>query len=72
MLGECRRVLQPRGRLAIYTPGPDLRGTPAAPEPWPPGHFYTDEELVGLARAAGLRDPMVYPEDGAQLLIACN
>lgn len=36
------------------------------------GHFYTDEELAGLARAAGLREPMVYPEDGAQLLIACN
>ncbi len=70
-LGECRRVLQPRGRLAIYTPGPDLRGTPAAPEPVAShGHFYTDDELAGLAGAAGLRDPMVCPEDGAQLLIA--
>ncbi len=73
VLGECRRVLQPRGRLANYTPGPDLRGTPAAPEPVAShGHFYTDEELVGLVRAAGLRDPIVYPEDGAQLLIAYN
>jgi SAM-dependent methyltransferase len=71
VLRECRRVLQPRGRVAIYTPGPELRGTPAAPEPVAShGHFYTDEELAGLARAAGLRDPMVYPEDGAQLLIA--
>jgi SAM-dependent methyltransferase len=73
VLGECRRGLQPRGCLAIYTPGPDLRGTPAAPEPVAShGHFYTDEELVGLAFAAGLRDPMVYPEDGAQLLVAYN
>jgi SAM-dependent methyltransferase len=71
VLGECRRVLRARGRLAIYTPGPDLRGTPAAPEPVASrGHFYADHELVGLASAARLRDPMVYPEDGAQLLIA--
>jgi SAM-dependent methyltransferase len=73
VLGECRRVLEARGRLAIYTPGPDLRGTPAAPEPVASlGHFYADDELAGLARAAGLRNPMVYPEDGAQLLIAYN
>jgi SAM-dependent methyltransferase len=71
VLEECRRVLQARGRLAIYTPGPDLRGTPAAPEPVAShGHFYSDDELVGLAGSVGLRDPMVYPEDGAQLLIA--
>jgi SAM-dependent methyltransferase len=70
-LGESRRVLRARGRLAIYTPGPDLRGTPAAPEPVASrGHFYADHELAGLASSAGLRDPMVYPEDGAQLLIA--
>jgi SAM-dependent methyltransferase len=70
-LGECRRVLQARGRLAIYTPGPDLRGTPAAPEPVASrGHFYADDELAALAGAARLRAPMVYPEDGAQLLIA--
>ena len=73
VLTECRRVLHPRGRLAIYTPGPELRGTPAAPEPVASrGHFYTDHELAGLANAARLRDPMVYPEDGAQLLIAYN
>ncbi len=71
VLTECRRVLQARRRLAIYTPGPDLRGTPAAPEPVASrGHFYADAELVSLASAARLRDAMVYPEDGAQLLIA--
>ncbi len=33
VLRECRRVLRPDGRLAIFTTGPELRGTPAAPEP---------------------------------------
>ena len=33
VLRECHRVLQPGGRLAVYTTGPELRGTPAAPEP---------------------------------------
>ena len=71
VLRECRRVLQARRRLAIYTPGPDLRGTPAAPEPVASrGHFYADAELLSLASAARLRDATVYPEDGAQLLIA--
>ena len=34
-LGECHRVLSPGGRLALYTTAPELRGTPAAPEPRP-------------------------------------
>jgi hypothetical protein len=35
------------GRLALYTTSPELRGTPAAPEPLASrGHFYEDEELV--------------------------
>ena len=33
VLRECLRVLIPGGRLAVYTTGPQLRGTPAAPEP---------------------------------------
>jgi ubiquinone/menaquinone biosynthesis C-methylase UbiE len=53
-LAEARRVLAPGGRLAVYTTGPQLRGTPAAPEPMASrGRFYTDEELVRLARDAG-------------------
>jgi ubiquinone/menaquinone biosynthesis C-methylase UbiE len=33
VLHECHRVLRPGGRLAVFTTGPELRGTPAAPEP---------------------------------------
>src|SRR5687768_2140075 len=40
-LRECRRVLAPGGRLALYTTSPALRGTPAAPEPLASrGRFY--------------------------------
>lgn len=45
VLRECHRVLRPGERLAIYTTGPELRGTPAAPEPIAShGHFYTDQD----------------------------
>jgi SAM-dependent methyltransferase len=70
-LRECRRVLAPRGRLAIYTTSPALRGTPAAPEPLAArGHFYEDEELAELARAAGFAGVAVADDDGGQLLTA--
>jgi SAM-dependent methyltransferase len=68
---ECQRVLRPGGRIAIYTTGPELRGTPAAPEPVASrGHFYADEELVELARRAGLGDAKVSNARGGQLLTA--
>jgi hypothetical protein len=71
VLRECRRVLRPGGRLAVYTTGPELRGTPAAPEPIASrGHFSTDEELAELARRAELRDVTVLNEGGGQLLTA--
>ena len=71
VLRECRRVLRPGGRLAVYTTGPELRGTPAAPEPIASqGHFYTDEELAELTRRAQLRHVTVRNEGGGQLLTA--
>lgn len=71
VMRECRRVLRPGGRLAVYTIGPELRGTPASPEPIASqGHFYEDEELAGLARSAGLHDITVRNDRGGQLLSA--
>ncbi len=70
VLRECRRVMSPGGRLALYTTSPALRGTPAAPEPLASrGHFYTDQELAELGREAGLRDVEV-EGDGGQLMSA--
>ena len=71
VLRECRRVLEPSGRIAIYTTGPELRGTPAAPEPLAGrSHFHDDEALAGIARRAGLGGVAVVNDDGGQLLTA--
>jgi len=71
VLGECHRVMTARGRIAIYTTAPELRGTPAAPEPPASrGHFYADEELVALARRAGFANAAVANDGGGQLLTA--
>ncbi len=70
-LRECRRVLRRGGRVAIYTTAPELRGTAAAPEPLAShAHFYSDRELLELARAAELDEPSVRNEHGGQLLSA--
>jgi SAM-dependent methyltransferase len=56
VLRECRRILRDGGRVALFTVSPEARGTPAAPEPVASrGRFYSDEELVRLARDAGFR-----------------
>ena len=72
-LREMRRVLDPeRGRLAIWTASPESRGTPASPEPVASrAHLHTDEELLGLARAAGLHEARLTQRDEwGQLLAA--
>jgi 2-polyprenyl-3-methyl-5-hydroxy-6-metoxy-1,4-benzoquinol methylase len=72
VLREARRVLRPDGRLAIATTPPEMRGTPAAPEPMASiGRFYTDEELAALAVEAGFANVSVKREQrGEQLLTA--
>jgi SAM-dependent methyltransferase len=71
VLRECRRVLVPGGRMAIYTTSPELRGTPAAPEPIASrGRFYDDEELAAIADQAKLTNVRVLNESGGQLLTA--
>jgi len=70
-LRECRRVLEPGGRLAVYTSAPELRGTPAAPEPIASrAHFYEDAELLALAERSGFASVAVACDDGGQLLTA--
>jgi ubiquinone/menaquinone biosynthesis C-methylase UbiE len=71
VLHECLRVMRSGGRLANYTTAPELRGTPAAPEPIASrGHFYSDQELPDLAAHADFRDSTVRSEQGGQLLTA--
>lgn len=71
VLRQCARVLEPGGRLAVYTSGPELRGTPAAPEPIASrGHFHDDAALAALAREAGLAGAAVTGDGGGRLLTA--
>ncbi len=70
-LRECRRVLEPGGRIAIYTTSLRLRGTPAAPEPLASrSYFYENAELTGLASKAGFSDVAAADDNGGQLLTA--
>ena len=72
-LAEMRRVLEPaRGRVAIYTTAPEAKGSPAAPYPLATrGHFYSDDELAQLPRAAGFTQSRVTRDnEWAQLLVA--
>jgi ubiquinone/menaquinone biosynthesis C-methylase UbiE len=72
VLREFRRVLdRTRGRAAIYTTAPEMKGTPAAPYPLATrGHFYEDDELEQLPYAAGFAESRVTRRGtGAQLLV---
>jgi SAM-dependent methyltransferase/uncharacterized protein YndB with AHSA1/START domain len=53
-LAEIHRVLQSGGRFIALGSDPEMRGTPAAPEPVASRlRFYDDDELAALGRHAG-------------------
>lgn len=53
-LSEIRRALRPGGRMVVYVSSPDLKGTPASPEPFASRlRFYGYEEVLDLASQAG-------------------
>jgi len=57
---EVFRVLRNGGRFVAFLSTKEIRGTPAAPEPAASRlHFYEDEELERLARAAGFDEARV-------------
>jgi SAM-dependent methyltransferase len=63
-LCELYRVLDENGRLVMLGSDPSLRGTPAAPEPMASRlRFYEDDELQGLAEAAGFAKARVVRRD---------
>jgi ubiquinone/menaquinone biosynthesis C-methylase UbiE len=72
-LAEIRRVLDSeRGRLAVMSTAPEAKGTVAAPYPLATrGHFHTYDELVALAREAGVGEARLAQRDEwSQLLVA--
>jgi SAM-dependent methyltransferase len=86
VLAEVRRVVRPGGTLAVFTVSEAAKGTPAASEPMASrGRFYTDEQLIELARTAGFDDATVehpdlepfarqagLPEDVVQLFVGAG
>lgn len=63
-LAEMRRVLRPSGRAVVLGSDPELKGTPAAPEPMASRlRFYDDDALADLALRAGFADVRVIRRD---------
>jgi hypothetical protein len=61
---EIRRVLRPGGLFVGLGSDPELKGTPAAPEPMASRlRFYDDAQLEALAREAGFDDVHVIRRD---------
>ncbi len=64
VLAEIRRVLAPRGRIAVFTLGLKMKGTMAAPEPMASRlHFYQDDDLEEMARKVGFANIRVEHPD---------
>ena len=64
LLNDIYSVLKPSGRLYIYGGSKEMKGTPAAPEPFASRlKFYDVEELVSLARQANYSDVQVTQPD---------
>ena len=56
VFSEINRVLKKGGRIVVQGADPEMRGTPAAPEPIASRlHFYESDELELLARKAGFQ-----------------
>jgi SAM-dependent methyltransferase len=63
-VSEMRRVLASGGRAVILGSDPELRGTPAAPEPMASRlRFYVDDDLEALGREAGFEHVEVVHRD---------
>jgi SAM-dependent methyltransferase len=63
-LAEMRRVLRPSGRVMIANFDPEIKGTPACPEPMASrAHFYDDDALLRLGRSAGFETVTVLRRD---------
>jgi len=64
VLAEIRRVLARGGRVVAMGTDPELKGTPAAPEPMASRlHFYDSAQLETLGRQAGFADVRVVRRD---------
>lgn len=63
-LAEIRRVLVRGGRVVAMGTDPELKGTPAAPEPMASRlHFYDSAQLQALGRQAGFAEVRVVRRD---------
>ncbi|HUE95945.1 MAG TPA: methyltransferase domain-containing protein, partial [Longimicrobiaceae bacterium] len=63
-LAEIRRVLAPGGRIVVLGSDPELKGTPAAPEPMAARlRFYDGRQLEALGRRAGFVEVRVIRRD---------
>jgi SAM-dependent methyltransferase len=64
VLMEMRRVLRPEGRAIVANFDPEIKGTPACPEPMASrACFYDDDALLRLGRSGGFESATVLRRD---------